>query len=501
MKNTPKRPQGAYIRSLFFVLHKAISELYPACRVQIDSHVSNGFYCHLAHVENWSVADIRRRMEEIIRQDLPFEKHTLPTAAAIKMFDLAGQHNKSLLLQSTDAAAVDYYTLGGTPNSFYAPLLERTGQLHTFGLEPYDAGLLLRVPSTVPTLMADGQHGDKETTELMPFVPQPKMLAVFREYHRWAHIMGLSTVGELNHVIASGSERTNEMVNVSECLQERKISGIADHLAAHPELKVVLIAGPSSSGKTTFSKRLSVQLLACGLKPVAISLDNYFVDRVKTPLDEDGNYDYESIYAMQIDLFNEQMTTLLGGGEVELPYYNFKTGRSERSGQFLQLKPETVLILEGIHALNPMFSEQIPADRKYRIYASALTSILLDDHNYIPTHDNRLLRRMVRDYKFRGYSAQETIRRWPAVRKGEEKWLFPYQEEADVMINTALLFELSCLREQALPLLQSVPQDSPEREVADRLASLLGYLRPISIEGLPPTSLLREFMGGSTFSY
>lgn len=480
---------GAYIRSLFFVLYKAVSELYPTCRVQIDAHVSNGFYCHLAHITSWSADDIRHRMEEIIAADLPFECHTCATPQAIQMFDEVGQHNKALLLASFDQPTVEYHTLGGTPNYFYGNLLERTGMLHTFGLEPYDAGLLLRLP-------APADNG-----ELLPFVPQPKMLAVFREYHRWAHIMGLSTVGELNHVIASGSKNTNEMINVSECLQERKISSIADHLAAHPEKKVVLIAGPSSSGKTTFSKRLSVQLLACGLKPVAISLDNYFVDRVKTPLDEDGNYDYESIYAMQIDLFNEQMNALLKGEEVELPYYNFKTGKSERSGQFLRLQPETILILEGIHALNPMFSEQIPEENKYRVYASALTSILLDDHNYIPTTDNRLLRRMVRDYKFRGYSAEETIRRWPAVRKGEEKWLFPYQEEADVMINTALLFELACLKEQALPLLQNVPNGTREHAEAKRLIALLSYIRPLPTESLPPTSLLREFMGGSTFSY
>lgn len=474
---------GARIRSLFFVLYKAVSDLYPNCRVQIDSHVSGGYYCHLAHVREWSADAVRNRMKEIIAADLPLERHTTPTPMAIRMYDECGQHNKSLLMQYVDSPTTEYHTLDGTPNHFYGSLVERTGELGDFTLLPYDAGLLL-------TPDAGGQH--REPT---------KLFAVFREYHRWAHIMGLSTVGELNHVIASGSASANDMINVSECLQERKIGQIADYLAEHPALKVVLIAGPSSSGKTTFSKRLSVQLKACGLKPVAISLDNYFVDRVKTPLDEDGNYDYESIYAMQIDLFNTQMNALLAGEEVELPYYNFKTGKSERSGQFLQLKPETILILEGIHALNPMFSAQIPDDRKYRVYASALTSILLDDHNYIRTTDNRLLRRIVRDYKYRGYSAQETIHRWPAVRKGEEKWLFPYQEEADVMINTALLFELACLKEQAVPLLQEVPVGTPEREEAERLLGLLSYIRTLPATSLPPTSLLREFMGGSTFSY
>lgn len=478
---------ASFIRSLFFVFYKAVNELYPQCRVQIDAHVSNGFYCHMAHIQQWNGEDIRRRMEEIVAADLPFVRHTVPTPQAIRLFDQAGQHNKSLLLASLNEPTTEYYTLGETPNSFYGPLIERTGQLAPFGLDPYDAGLLLRFR---------GPDGN-----LLPITSQPKMLAVFRDYHRWAHIMGLSTVGELNHVIAKGSERTNEMVNVSECLQERQIGRIADHLAANPQLKVVLIAGPSSSGKTTFSKRLSIQLLACGLKPVAISLDNYFVNRVDTPLDENGNYDYESIHAMQIDLFNEQMSTLLSGGTVELPFYNFKTGQSERSGQFLHLNDDTILILEGIHALNPLFSAQIPQENKYRVYASALTSILIDDHNYIPTTDNRLLRRLVRDYKFRGYSAEETIRRWPAVRKGEEKWLFPYQEEADVMINTALLFELACLREQALPLLEGVRPNTSEREVADRLINLLRLIKPLKMDSLPPTSLLREFMGGSTFSY
>ena len=477
----------SFIRSLFFVLYKAVSELYPDARVQIDAHVSNGFYCHIAHIKKWDPEAIYQRMQEIVDADMPFVSHTLPRPKAIKMFDAAGQHNKALLLASLDEAYTEYYTLGDTANSFYGPLIESTGQLRPFALEAYDAGMLLRFR---------GPDG-----ELLPMTPQPKMLAVFRDYHRWAHIMGLSTVGELNHVVAKGDERTNEMVNVSECLQERQISRIADHLAENPQLKVVLIAGPSSSGKTTFSKRLSIQLMACGLKPVAISLDNYFVNRVDTPLDEDGHYDYESIYAMQIDLFNEQMTTLLSGGTVELPYYNFKTGISERSGQFLHLEEDTILILEGIHALNPLFSAQIPQENKYRVYASALTSILLDDHNYIPTTDNRLLRRLVRDYKFRGYSAEETIRRWPAVRKGEEKWLFPYQEEADVMINTALLFELACLREQALPLLEGVRNDTPEREVADRLINLLRLIKPLPMDTLPPTSLLREFMGGSTFCY
>ena len=498
-----------YTRSLFFVLYKAVSDLYPQSRLQIDSHVSNGFYCHISHVRNYDADLIKERMRELIRADLPFEYHQCPKPEAISLFRLHGQENKALLLESTKAATVEYYTLDGTPNSFYGKMLERTGQIHTFDLMPYDAGLLLRLPARLPKTQVSGEtsctvsnYFEDETCEdsrLLPFRPEPMMLSIFREYHRWQTIMGLSTVGEMN--IATLEGRTTEMINVAEAIQEKKIIKIADQLAAHPELKVVLIAGPSCSGKTTFSKRLTIQLQANGLKPETISLDNYFVDREKTPKDEQGNYDFECIGAMQTDRLNHDLAALLRGEEVELPNYNFKTGLSEQSGKFLRLQPETVLILEGIHALNPILTEQIPREKKFLIFASALTTILLDDHNYIATQDNRLLRCMVRDNKFRGYSALDTLRRWPNVLKGEEKWLVPFQEQADEMINTALLFELASLRDQALPLLDSVPEDCPEHKQAERLTRLLRFMRPIPIKALPPTSLLREFMGGSTFSY
>ena len=474
-------------RSLFFVLYKAVTDLYPECRLQIDSNVSNGFYCHLSHVKTFDADAIKRRMHEIIDAKLPFVRHELPKAQAIDLFRTHGQETKALLLETTGKGNVEYFTLENTPNSFYGEMLKNTDEIGIFDILPYDAGLLLRLPSP------------EDKNKLLPFVPQPKMLSVFREYHRWQNIMGLSTVGEMNAVTKEG--RTSEMIYVSEAMQDKKIIKIADHIAQNKLIKVVLIAGPSSSGKTTFSKRLSIQLMANGLKPEAISLDNYFVDREQTPLDEFGQYDFESIYAMKIDLLNEHLMALLNGEEIEMPFFNFKTGKSEKSGKMLKLQPETVLILEGIHALNPLFTEQIPAERKYRVFASALTSILLDDHNYIATTDNRLIRRMVRDYKYRNFSAQQTLKGWKSVRRGEEKWLVPFQEGADELVNTALLFELACLRDQAIPLLDSVPADCEERAEADRLTRLLKYLKPISLKALPPTSLLREFVGGSSFSY
>ena len=325
------------------------------------------------------------------------------------------------------------------------------------------------------------------------------MFEVFKEHHRWQSLLGIKTVGDFNEAVGNG-EATN-LINVSEALQEKKISQIADKIAAKKDIKVVLIAGPSSSGKTTFCKRLSVQLLASGVKPVQISLDDYFVNREETPKDEQGEYDYESIYALNIPLINEQFNALFNGQEVELPKYNFQTGSSEKSGNKLHLEENNVLVVEGIHALNPTLTAQIPDDKKFKIYASALTTILLDNHNYIPTTDNRLLRRIVRDYKYRGCSAQETIRRWPSVRAGENKWIFPYQEQADVMFNTAMLFELAVIKPQAEEVLEQVPENCEEYAEAYRLRKFLKYFSPLPFRALPPTSLLREFLGGSSFKY
>jgi len=486
-------PSGlrTYTRSLFFVLYKAVVDLYPKAQIRIDTPVSNGYYCRIFGIEGGVTADVvdalRERMHEIVKANYPFHRVSCPTDEAIKLFREHGRENKAKLLEGLGALYTFYYTLEGLPDYFYGSLLIRTGQLTLFDVVPYHDGVLLRVPDP------------KNPTQLQPMVDQQKMFDIFSEQHRWQHILGVSTIGEFNEACEKG--RTNELINVSEALQEKKISRMADRIAENENIKVVLIAGPSSSGKTTFSKRLSVQLWASGKRPVAVELDNYFVDRDQTPKDEKGDFDFEHIDALNRQLLNEQIEALLKGEEVELPKYNFQTGRSEKSGTRLHLDPDNILILEGIHALNPLLTEKIPNERKFKIYASALTTIMLDDHNYIPTTDNRLLRRIVRDYKYRGYSAEETIKRWPSVRAGEQKWIFPFQEEADEMMNTALLFELAAISTQALPLLERVPEHAPEYSEAYRLRKFLSYLKPISTKGLPPTSLLREFLGGSTFKY
>ena len=479
-----------YTRSLFFVLYKAVRDLYSGARLRIDTPVSNGYYCQLS-LEGGVTPEVaerlRTRMQEIVDARLPFHRITCPTDEAISRFRADGLTDKVRLLESLGSLYTTYYTLDDTADYFYGSLLVNTSQLYLFDLVPYGEGLLLRLPDP------------NNPSELRPMVEQPKMFEVFREQHRWNAILGVTTVGDFNKACARGF--TNDLINVSEALQEKKISRIADQIAARPEIKVILIAGPSSSGKTTFSKRLSVQLMACGLKPVPISTDDYFVDRVNTPRDEKGEYDYEHIQAMNIDLLTSQLNALIHGEEVETPRYDFESGRSVPSGKKYRLGEHDILILEGIHALNPLLTEGVEEKHKFRIYASALTSIMLDDHNYIPTTDNRLLRRIVRDHKYRARSAQETIHQWPSVRKGEERWIFPYQEQADVMVNTALLFELAALRDQALPLLEEVPESAPEYSEAYRLRKFLTYLKPISTRGLPPTSLLREFLGGSTFKY
>ena len=492
-------PSGlrTYTRSLFFVLHKAVADLYPSARLRIDTPVSNGYYCCLAFDGEFSpeseqvkpevVEALKKRMQEIVAADMSFHRITCPTEEAIALFRRRGLEDKAQLLESCGSLYTHYYTLGETADYFYGSLLIKTSQIYLFDIVPYGDGLLLRLPDP------------KNPHQLQPMVEQCKMFDVFREQHRWQEILGISTVGELNKACTMGY--TNQLINVSEALQEKRISSIADRIAQNPDIRVILIAGPSSSGKTTFSKRLSVQLMAAGKWPVALSLDDYFVHRTETPLDEKGEYDYESLYALNIPLLNEQINALLSGEEVELPRYNFQTGMREMSGRKLRLKPNTLLILEGIHALNPDLTQAIEAKHKFKIYASALTTILLDNHNYIPTSDNRLLRRIVRDYKYRGYSAEDTIRRWPSVRAGENKWIFPFQEQADEMVNTALLFELAALRNQAIPVLEEVPENAPEYSEAYRLRKFLSYVKPIPIDGLPPTSLLREFVGGSTFVY
>ena len=452
----------AYTRTLFFVLCKAVHDLYPHSNVVIDIPVSNGYYVDLdiqRPITPQDADDIRRRMQEIIAARLPISRHETTTDAAIAMFKKVGDESKVRLLETVGTLYTTYYELDHYVDYYYGSLLTNTRELHLFGLEPYYDGLLLRVPST---------HNPAQLGEL---VRQDKMFEIFKEHHRWQQILGIRTVGDFNKAVANGFSA--DLVHVSEALQEKKIARIADEIAARPEVRMVLLAGPSSSGKTTTCKRLSVQLLANGIRPVQISLDDYFVNREHTPKDANGEYDYESLYALNIPLLNEH----------------------------LHLPKDSILVVEGIHALNPELTALIPAEQKYKVYASALTTILLDNHNYIPTTDNRLLRRIVRDHKYRGVSAAETIKRWPSVRAGETKWIFPYQEEADAMFNTAMLFELAIIKTQAEPLLEQVPESSDEYSEAYRLRKFLRYFAPMPFHQLPPTSLLREFLGGSSFSY
>ena len=485
-------PSGirTYTRSLFLVLCKAVHDLYPTSSVVIDIPVSNGYYCNLKLGHEITTEDVDRihtRMQEIIDAKMPIQRYETTTEEAVKMFTELGDIQKAKLLKSSGSLYCVYYVLDDYKDYYYGSMLTNTSQLHLFGLEPYFDGVLLRIPST------------QDPSKLGELIRQDKMFEVFKEHHRWQSILGIKTVGDFNEAVKNGL--ATDLINVSEALQEKKISQIADTIAERKEIKVVLIAGPSSSGKTTFCKRLSVQLLASGVKPVQISLDDYFVNRTETPKDENGELDYESIYALNIPLINEQFNALFRGEEVELPKYNFQTGMSEKSGKKLHLGENNILLVEGIHALNPALTEQIADDKKFKIYASALTTILLDDHNYIPTTDNRLLRRIVRDYKYRGCSAQETIHRWPSVRAGENKWIFPYQEQADVMFNTALLFELAVIKPQAEEVLEQVPENCEEYAEAYRLRKFLKYFAPLPFRNLPPTSLLREFLGGSSFKY
>ena len=482
--------ERCYMRTLFFVLCKSVHDLYPDSKVVIDIPVSNGYYCNLMlghDVTETDVTRIRERMRQLIDAKLPIRRYEVPTEEAVRIFSSRGDKAKAKLLRSTGKLYTTYYEIDDYVDNFYGSLLINTSQLTLFGLEKYFDGALLRLPSR------------QNPAELGALIRQDKMFDIFKEQHRWNRILGVSTVGDFNEAVRSG--QTTGLINVSEALQEKKIASIAEQIAHRQGTHVVLIAGPSSSGKTTFCKRLSIQLVTCGIKPIQISLDDYFVDRHLTPKDENGEYDYESVHALNIPLLNEQLQQLFEGKNIELPKYNFQTGKSEKSGKRLQLGDNQVLVLEGIHALNPELTAQIPQEQKFHIYISALTTILLDDHNYIRTTDNRLLRRIIRDYKYRGVNAQETIHRWPSVRAGENKWIFPYQENADVMFNTAMLFELAVIKQQAEPLLDLVPENCPEYAEAYRLRTFLDYIQPIPNRALPPTSLLREFLGGSSFKY
>ena len=479
-----------YTRSLFFVLCKAVHDLFTPCKVWIDIPVSNGYYVSLDIGRPVTLDDagaLRRRMQEIIDAALPIHRHETTTEEAIELFGSLKNKSKVKLLQSTGNLYTTFYDIDGYVDYYYSSLLTNTSQLYLFGLEKYFDGLLLRIPSR------------ESPNELGEMTHQDKMFGIFKEHHRWQDILGMRTVGDLNEAITAG--RANELIQLSEALQEKKIAQIADEIAQRRGIKMVLIAGPSSSGKTTTCKRLSVQLAVNGLKPIGISLDDYFLDRDQTPLDDNGDYDFEHLHALNIPLLNEQMNALFRGEEVELPRYNFQLGRSEWSGKKLRLQGNEILVVEGIHALNPELTADIPNEQIFRVYASALTTILIDNHNYVPTTDNRLLRRIIRDHKYRGVSAQDTIHRWPSVRRGENRWIFPFQENADAMFNSAMMFELAVIKRQAEPLLEEVPERCPEYAEAYRLRKFLRYIKPISEDQIPPTSLLREFLGGSSFEY
>ena len=480
----------AYTRTLFFVLCKAVQDIYPNTDVVIDIPVSNGFYVDIRlgrSVVEEDVNILRRRMQEIIDAKMPIRRYMVPTEDAIALFQEKGDVEKVKLLKTSGSIYTTYYKIGEYVDFYYGTLLTNTSGLYLFGLEKYYDGMLLRIPSL------------KDPDKLGEMTKQDKMFDIFKEHHRWQDILGIRTVGDFNQAIEAG--HATDIINISEALQEKKIANIAEDIANRQGVKLVLLAGPSSSGKTTSCKRLSIQLAVNGLKPLQISLDDYFVDRDRTPKDDNGEYDFESIYALNLDLLNEQFNALFRGEEVELPKYDFPSGKSVKSGMKLKMEPNNVLVVEGIHALNPELTAHIPQEQIYRVYASALTTILLDNHNYIPTTDNRLLRRIIRDYKYRGVSAQETIHRWPSVRAGENKWIFPYQENADAMFNTAMLYELSVLKMQAEPLLQQVPENCEEHAEAYRLLKFLKYFKGIPYNNLPPTSLLREFLGGSSFHY
>lgn len=480
----------AYVRTLTFILSSAIDELFPNSHFRLEHPVSKGYYCELNIDRPLSADDldaIKQRMKELVAADNPIEYIEEESDQVIEMFRERDRKDIVDLLETKGSLYSGYYKMGWHVDYYYGALAVSTGMIKLFDLKPYFDGFLLQIPDR------------SNPYKLEDIVPQKKMLGVFNEYLKWNKIMNLSNVGNLNQAIVNG--QSTNLINISESLQEKKMAQIADAINMKGSVKIVLISGPSSSGKTTLAKRLSIQLMVLGIKPVALSLDDYFVNRDQTPLDEKGDYDYESLHALDLELFNGHLDALLKGEEIETPRYNFTTGIKEYKGNKMKLEANSMLIIEGIHALNPALISKISDKYLYKVYVSALTSISLDDHNWIPTTDNRLLRRIIRDSRFRGYSARQTISRWGSVRAGEEKWIFPYQENADVMFNSALIFEFSVLRSYVEPVLRQVPQNCPEYAEAHRLLRFVEYFVPITDPEIPPTSLLREFFGGSSFRY
>ena len=486
-----------YVRSLCFVLYKAATDLFAGSKLFIEHPLSRGYYCNFKKRGNDPMTDddierIKERMQEIINLDMPFRRFEATTEEAVRVFQDRGFSDKVKLVESSGQIYTDYYMLGDTVDYYYGPLVPSAGYLKVWGLERYNDGLLLRVPDKKNPLM------------LAEKIDQPHTYEMFAEKVRWDIIMRLSNAGDVNRAVLRG--HASELIQVSEGLQEKKIVQIAEEIerrfhAEQDPIRIVLITGPSSSGKTTFCKRLSIQLLACGLRPVSFSTDDYFVNRVDTPLLPNGQYDFDNIEAVEYRLLEDHLTRLMNGERVEIPEYNFTTGKREYNGKRLKLQNDSVLIIEGIHALNPLLTEQIPDTAKFKIFVSALTSISLDDHNWVPTHDNRLLRRIIRDYNKGAFTARETIGMWPNVCEAEEQWILPFQETADVMFNSALNIEFAVLRPHAEIILQSVPKNCPEYSEAHRLLKFIHYFIPVDDKEIPPTSIMREFVGGSSFKY
>ncbi|WP_287566004.1 nucleoside kinase [Parabacteroides sp.] len=481
-----------YVRSLCHIFSKAVYDIWPTATLNLEHPVSKGYYCVIHNGKNIdleTIEKIKKRMWELIDADLPFLHKSVRTVDAAVLFRERGMNDKARLIETAGLPYTSYYELEGYINFFYGCLTPSTGYIQLFDLEPYMDGVLLRIPKQTDPM------------ELQPVIKQDKMFEAYKEHLTLQRTVGLDNVGDLNLAIEKG--RSQDIILVSEAMQEKQVAKIAEKIAdGYKEgIRIVLISGPSSSGKTTFCKRLQVQLTTNLLHPVGISLDDYFLNREDTPKDEHGEYDFESLYALDLPYFNKDLKKLLSGEEIELPSFNFESGRRIFKGKKLKLRENSILVIEGIHALNPELTEFIDDKYKYRVYVSVLTSISLDNHNWIPTTDNRLLRRIIRDYRFRGYSAEDTINRWPSVRRGEDKWIFPYQENADAMFNSAMLYELAALRKFAEPILAQVPESNKANAEAYRLLRFLRYFNYIPTEELPGTSLLREFLGGGSFKY
>jgi len=482
-----------YFRSLYFVLMKAVKTIYKDnIDVMIEHSVSKGYFCQLSGIDltgqTEQVNAIKNKMLEIIKSDIPFVRNEIHNTEAIEIFENNNYPEKARLFKQSPALYTCVYTLGDLFDYFYGYLIPSTGYLKVFDLIQLYDGMLLKIPKR------------SNPNELKPFVKQDKMFDILEEHKRWVGILNAANVGRLNEQIINKND--SELIKISEALHEKKIAEIAESIKNKGNIKLILVAGPTSSGKTTFSKRLAVQLKVAGLKPVQISLDNYFVNRDKTPIDENGEYDFENLEALDIKTFNENINDLQAGKTIDMPKFSFEKGERYYDGSKLSADDDTIFIAEGIHALNPKLTANIDSNIKYKVYISALTQIGIDGHNRIATTDNRLIRRIIRDYKYRNYSVLDTLKRWESVRRGEEKNIFPFQEEADIMFNSALLYELAVLKKHAEPLLKDVNQKEPEHAEAKRLLKLFSYFKHINIEDeIPPTSILREFLGESTFHY